>query len=329
MADKFTLPSIDWTSSADVHKRFKLFRQKCEFIFEGPLEGVEQKKQVRHLLLWVGDKGLEIYNTTTWANEDDKDKTKEVLDALENYTKPQSNQILSRYQLRCLKQGDMSLEEFVTKARLLVDDSGYPEAVKQETLRDTLVFGLRSDKVRRDAIAKGNDLTFQQVYEFAKVDESTRAQMKAITQHEDTSELHAVRSKKKPTFFKKPQQGSEQKNFEAKDDKKSFKKPFKFKSKGCLRCGGTHDKSAECPARFAKCKFCGKQGHFIKVCLKKEHQRVHQIGTSEKTFDTTDGADASTFLGTLASEVHSVSTYAKRIYAFVTLNDQQEDEVES
>ena len=122
MADKFTPPSIDWTTSGDVHKSFKLFRQKCEFIFEGSLDGVDQKKQVRHLLLWVGDKDLEIYNTTTWADAEDKNKTKEVLDALENYTKPQSNQILSRYQLRCLKQGDMPLEEFVTKVHLLVDD---------------------------------------------------------------------------------------------------------------------------------------------------------------------------------------------------------------
>ena len=172
MADKFTPPSMDWSTSGDVHKRFKLFRQKCEFIFEGPLAGVDQKKQVRHLLLWVGDKGLEIYNTTTWEADHDKDKTEPVLNALENYRKPQSNQILSRYQLRCLKQGDMSLEEFVTKARLLVDDSGYPAAVKDESLRDTLVLGLKSDKVRRDAIAKGNELTFQQVYVLAKVDES-------------------------------------------------------------------------------------------------------------------------------------------------------------
>ena len=261
-----------------------------------------RKKQVRHLLLWVGDKGLEIYNTTTWTDAEDKNKTKEVLDALENYTKPQSNQILSRYQLRCLKQGDMPLEEFVTKAHLLVDESGYPEAIKEETLRDTLVFGLKSDKVRRNAIAKGNGLTFQQVYEFAKVDESTRVQMKAITQHEGSSELHAVRSRKKPTFFKKPQQEPEQKNTDSKGNKKSFKKPFKFKSKGCFRCGGNHDRSAECPAKFAKCKFCGKQGHFLKVCLKRDHQRVHQIGTSDRTSDSTDATDTSVFLGTLASE---------------------------
>ena len=63
MADKFTPPSIDWTSSGD--KRLKLFRQKCEFIFKGPQDGVEQKKEVRYLLLWVGDKGLNIYNITT------------------------------------------------------------------------------------------------------------------------------------------------------------------------------------------------------------------------------------------------------------------------
>ena len=199
-------------------------------------------------------------------------------------------------------------------------------------MRDTLVFGLKSDKVRRDAIAKGNALTFQQVYEFAKVDESTRVQMKAITQHEDSSELHVVRSRKKPSLFKKTQQEPEQKDTNSKGDKKSFKKPFKFKSRGCFRCGGNHDRSADWPAKFAKCEYCGKQGHFLKVCLK-GNQRVHQIGTSDGTSETIGATNNNVFLGTLASEtnlvletlpltVHSVSSYAKRIYAFITLNDQ-------
>ena len=228
----------------------------------------------------------------------------------------------------------MPLEEFVTKARLLVDDSGYPAAVKQETLRDALVFGLKSDKVRRDAIAKGNELTFQQVYEFAKVDESTRVQMKAITQHEGSSELHAVRSRKKPTFFKKPQQEPEQKKLRFQRVTRSHSRNHSsLNQRDASDVGGNHDRSAECPAKFAKCKFCGKQGHFLKVCLKSDHQRVHQIGTSDKTSDSTDATDTSVFLGTLPSEkslvsetqplsVHSVSRYAKRIYAFITLNDQ-------
>ena len=46
------------------------------------------------------------------------------------------------------------LEQFVTKVHLLVNDSGYPEACKQGSLRDDLLLGLKSDKVSRDAIAK-------------------------------------------------------------------------------------------------------------------------------------------------------------------------------
>jgi len=104
---------------------------------------VEETKKVRLLLLWVDDPGLEVYNTTTWQNDGDDLKLEPVLSALKAYTKPQSNQILSRYQLRCLKQGDMPLEEFVTKARLLIEDGGYDPAAKETTLRDTLVFHVR------------------------------------------------------------------------------------------------------------------------------------------------------------------------------------------
>ena len=48
----------------------------------------------------------------------------------------------------------MKLEEFITRARTLIEDSGYPAANREEMLRDTLVFGIKSD-----AIAIGNDLT--------------------------------------------------------------------------------------------------------------------------------------------------------------------------
>ena len=192
MADRFKPPSIDWTTPGDIHKRFKLFKQKCELIFAGPLDKAEEAKKVRLLLLWIGDKGLEIYNTATWAVDGDSLKITPDMAALEAYTKPQSNQILARYQLRCLKQGDRPLEEFVTDARPLIEDGGYEPAAKENTLRDTLVFDVASNKVRKDAIALGNALTFKQVYDLAKVEESTKAQMKIISKGEEKSDLHTV-----------------------------------------------------------------------------------------------------------------------------------------
>ena len=62
------------------------------------------RMRIRLLLLWVGDKDLEIYNTGTVAA---KLQLKPVFEKLEAYAKPQSNQILARFQLRCLKQGDI------------------------------------------------------------------------------------------------------------------------------------------------------------------------------------------------------------------------------
>ena len=69
MADRFKAPSLNWTSPGDVHSRFKMFKQKCELIFDGPLHDQDEDKKVRLLLLWVGDKGLEICNTATFSTE--------------------------------------------------------------------------------------------------------------------------------------------------------------------------------------------------------------------------------------------------------------------
>ena len=50
----------------------------------------------------------------------------------------------------------MSLEDFITKAKGLINENGYHQNFNEEMLRHTLVFGLHSDKVRKDAIALGN-----------------------------------------------------------------------------------------------------------------------------------------------------------------------------
>ena len=198
--DKFTVPWMAWLTPGDIHKRFKIFRQKCSLIFDGPLLRRPEGQKARLLLLWAGDEGLEIFNTATWSDEADQFKLGPIFERLEAYTKPQSNQILSRYQLRCLKQDDIPLEEFLTKARTLIDDSGYDPAFQEETLCDTLVFGLKSDKVRKDAISKGNALTFQQLYDLAKTEESTRAQMQVIRHGEQNTELYSIKKQKEGSF---------------------------------------------------------------------------------------------------------------------------------
>ena len=75
---------MDWESPGDLYKRFKLLKQKCEFIFDGPLEKVPEGRKVPFLLLWIGDKGLKIYNTATWSNDDDILKLLPIFDLVFN-----------------------------------------------------------------------------------------------------------------------------------------------------------------------------------------------------------------------------------------------------
>ena len=90
---------MDWSSPGDEHRRFQTFKQKCQLIFDDPLANKDEVYTVRMLLLWSNDKGLEIYNTATWANDGDDLLPITVWKNLEAYVRPQSNIILARFQL--------------------------------------------------------------------------------------------------------------------------------------------------------------------------------------------------------------------------------------
>lgn len=330
----FTHPSMDWITPGDLHNRFKLFKQKCQLVFDGPLTNKDDSYKVRLLLLWAGDKGLEIYNTAKWEEDGDKLDLEKVFDRLESYTKPQSNHILARFQLRSLKQGTMTLEEFVNKARLLINDGGYPTSIQDETLRDTLVFGLSSDRVRKQAIEKGNSLTLQQVYELAKMEESTTNQMKIITQAENGhKDIHAVRSKNRQhvnnrssNMIQSNKQTHQQLRSKKYTSENRYTKPL-TRHKKCLRCGGEHSKDLTCPAKDAKCNYCSITGHFERVCLKKKKKtpRLHQITEKQESRDDYSGDDEINdehfFLGSIDTQ------HGNTIQADVTINNKHDTKI--
>ena len=251
MGEKYKSPELDWLSPGDMHKRFLLFKQKCNLVFDGPLESKAEDYKVRMLLLWAGDKGLEIYNTASWNNDGDKLKLEPVFGKLEAHVKPLSNQINARFHLRSLKQGEKQLEEFVTEVRTLVNDGGYTNQAKEEAIRDALVFGINSNKARHDAFAVGNNLTFQQVYNFAKTEESADLQMKMLEQQNtQQSTVHAVsrdvrqksnHNTESSTSYNKPQ-------YRAREQQQRTGARQVTQQKGsCYNCGDSHERASAQP----------------------------------------------------------------------------------
>ena len=81
-------------------------------------------------------------------NDGNKEQQNTYWTQFENYIHPQTNQLIAVVELKQLFQGFLSLEDFHTKALRLVQQAGYEGDAKDRVLRDTIISGLTSDKIR-------------------------------------------------------------------------------------------------------------------------------------------------------------------------------------
>ena len=99
-----------------------------------------------------------------WATEGKiKDDNKNLLATywkpFEVYIHPQTNQLIAVVELKRLFQGTLSLEDFHTRALRLVTQAGYEGDAKDQVLRDTIICGLTSDKIRAKIVKEGHTVT--------------------------------------------------------------------------------------------------------------------------------------------------------------------------
>ena len=87
--------------------------------------------------------------------------------------------------------------------------------------------------------------------------------MKIISKGDKKSDLHTVQRESAYSTQKPPPRQSFKHQTPYGDQNKkdsTGRRPcrLQFKSKGCFRCGNTHDRSASCPAKNSKCNHWGK-----------------------------------------------------------------------
>ena len=168
---------------------------------------------------------------------------------------------------------DEPFEQFVTDLKLLYKECGYDHAMEDEMIRDHIVFGIKSIKVREKLINQGNDLTLEKSMDISRTYELSQKQLKSMNSGEDPN-VHAIRSKF-PT---------QQRSVRKKEKKKSSREKSTHEKQAvkCMKCGYTHS-DKQCPAMGKKCRFCHKLNHFSKMCLlrkgqKKRHRKgIHSL----------------------------------------------------
>lgn len=151
-------PKMDWEST-NLPEAWKKFRQHVDLIFSGPLADKDEAIHCKYLLLWIGDRGRDVYNTWHGISEDDLNKLETYYEKFQAYVQPKLNPVFARYKFNNIIQKSDTTEHFVTTLKLHVKDCNYKDP--DEMVRDRIVFGTSSTNVREKLINEGEKLTLE------------------------------------------------------------------------------------------------------------------------------------------------------------------------
>ena len=115
-------PTMDWMHDNGIYKCFLIWKAQVEHLLQGPLHELTEEQQVHYLCIWSGNEGnklIERFKAEGSIISTGADWNHNKLDtywnhfqsALQNELKP----LVAVVQLKRLFQGNMPLENFVTK----------------------------------------------------------------------------------------------------------------------------------------------------------------------------------------------------------------------
>ena len=66
-----SVPSMCWEGN-DLEGAWKSFQAHVNFMFQGPLKEKSEEEKCAYLMIWVGEKGRNIYSTWTMSADERK-----------------------------------------------------------------------------------------------------------------------------------------------------------------------------------------------------------------------------------------------------------------
>ena len=161
---------MDWKTNDSI-MAFGKFRQKCELMFKSILKDAGGEEQVSYILLWAGEKGLDIYNSWTFVDEKDREDPTKILDRFTEHLEPRTNHRIHRYTLQGMRQDKgESVDNFITKIKNIgakCKFSGNEEL--EDRLLDQLIWGINDPEVHKALIGQDEKLTLNAAIDIARV----------------------------------------------------------------------------------------------------------------------------------------------------------------
>ena len=163
---------MEWTEDADLHKRFKDWREETELLLDTVLSHIRnQETKIKFVSLWAGKEARTYLST---VDQGKKDSLKTMLDTLEDWTRPKSDEVAAFTQLRALNQGNKTLVYLYARGK----ESGRPVKFQfhgrlQGQAENSIVAGLNSTKPYQQCISKGSSLKLNECIKICQTEDAT------------------------------------------------------------------------------------------------------------------------------------------------------------
>ena len=256
---QFSRPTFDW-GSKDKLTELGQFKVDCHILISGPLCDLKDKQRDGLLINWLGRQATQILASA----EITADNPDEVFEAVEKVFRPESNQTLSRFKFRNMKQcQSQSCDSYMSQLRLSFPECKYHND-SDELLKEQFIFGLYNKEIQdhllREISETGNSV--KALYEARNVESklAPRKMLGIVTPA--TLSVEAIRK-----GFKNQSQSHSHL-----DTHMDFS--------NCKFCGKAHNKG-ECPAYGKVCNRCGRKNHFESKCRSSSRSNSEMSGKTK------------------------------------------------
>ena len=152
------------------------WREEVELELGSSLSGKSNSVKSNYVLRWARKPARDYLKSLPESEFRYEGASAElILQALEQKTKPKSNETAAFIKLHSLKQGDMPLSEFIHEARRLAELCNYPNA-KDRLIRNTIVSGIQNLRAYQKCI-DAKDLSLQDCINICQADDAIRMQV--------------------------------------------------------------------------------------------------------------------------------------------------------
>lgn len=252
---------LEWTKWI---RRFERFRQASN------LTTNSEENQVNTLIYCMGDEADDVLRGLKLSDADMK-KYDKVKDGFRDFFIVRKNIVFERACFNMRKQEpNETVEAFVTALHVLAEHCKYGD-LHDELIRDRIVVGLANTRLS-ERLQMEENLTLQKAIDMARQSEEVKKQQSAlrsdassVMQMEGSSIDRLINKGQKYTYPKSSGGARSRQHTPGRDNGMQQQQH----GAQCYKCGGPSHPRAECPANDAKCRGCGKIGHYQRVCKSK------------------------------------------------------------